>query len=144
MTISALSNSSNYMIAQRHSNFATSWQGLVDALRSGNATAAQQAYSDITQSGSPLPGGQNGPWGRLLTAIGSELQTGNLSGAQQAIGRFEHPAPKAHRHHHHHHHHGQGATTQPPATNSAASPAASVIQITELVSVTFTLDISAG
>ena len=142
MTISALSNSSNYMIAQRRSNFATSWQSLVDALRSGNATAAQQAYSDITQSDSPLPGGQNGPWGRLLAAIGSELQTGNLSGAQQAIGWSERPAPKAHRHHHHHD--GQGATAQQPATNSSASSAASVIQITELVSVTFTLDISVG
>ena len=142
MTISALSNSSNYMIAQRRSNFATSWQSLVDALRSGNATAAQQAYSDITQSDSPLPGGQNGPWGRLLAAIGSELQTGNLSGAQQAIGWSERPAPKAHRHHHHHD--GQGATAQQPATNSSASSAASVIQITESVSVTFTLDISVG
>ena len=134
MTISAVVNSPAYAPFQSRINFGKSWKALVNALRSGDLQAANQAYSALAQSTAM----QSGPVSQLLSEIGTDLKTGNLSGAQQSLEQSQQP-PKPMRHHHRHRAEDQ---RQPSTANT--STGSSSISITESVTVTLSLDISIG
>jgi hypothetical protein len=57
-----------------------SFAQLVNALQSGNLTAAQSAYSAF----SAQTGGGSGPLSQALSQIGDALQSGDIGKAQQA------------------------------------------------------------
>ncbi len=112
---------------------------LTSAIGSGDLATAQKAYSTLTtlqQNAGPPPGapagGPNGgqdPFSQLLTKIGGDLSSGDISGAQSDLASFQ----KAAASHHHHHHGGGGA---PPAASSPAAPAATPTSSSNAVDVT--------
>jgi thioredoxin-like negative regulator of GroEL len=55
---------------------------LTSAIQSGNLSAAQSAYSTLSQAASSNP---NSPLAQALSQIGNALQSGDLSQAQQAL-----------------------------------------------------------
>ena len=59
---------------------------MVSALQSGNITAAQSAYSTLSQAGNSNP---NSPLSQALAQIGSALQSGNIGQAQQALAALQ-------------------------------------------------------
>ena len=81
---------------------------LDQALKSGNLSAAQQAYTALSAN-SPNASNPNSP----LAQIGQALQTGNLSAAQTAFSGL---------HAGHHHHKGTSSAT----SGTSASPAPSL------------------
>jgi hypothetical protein len=97
------------------STFQQDFQSLVSAISSGNLSQAQQAYATLTQlqtgngtssssstsSASSAP--QNG-FQQALSQIGSDLQSGNITGAQQTLASLQ----QSHEGGGHHHHHGGG------------------------------------
>jgi len=94
MTISAVSAAN----ASPVSNFQTFRQALnqlTGALNSNDASAAQDAYSQLASS--PLAQG-NSPFAQAIQKIGQDLQNGDLAGAQKDLAALQ----QAHGHHHHH------------------------------------------
>jgi hypothetical protein len=55
-------------------------------------------------------GGQSNPFQQAIQSIGSALQSGDISGAQQALQTFQSQMKGAR---HGHHHHGQGQRQHP-------------------------------
>lgn len=111
---------------------ATDFKALAQALQSGDLNRAQQAFASLQQ---------DAPWvGRALSAssaiapaggssavtalqdLRSALQSGDLSGAQQAFANLQ---QSAHAGHHAHHHHASttsaSANPQQPAPQDSGS-----------------------
>jgi len=74
-------------------------------------TAAQSAYD--TLAASPLA--QNSQFASALSQIGQDLQSGNTTDAQDALGALQQQV----RGGHHHHHHG-GGVKAPDQTDSTS------------------------
>lgn len=91
---------------------------MVQAINAGNADAAQAAYTNFTQSPAANLTAAN-PDSLLTQAlgqIGQSLQSGDVSGAQQAL--------QAIRPHGHggRHHHGSGGTQSSAGSATSADP----------------------
>jgi len=113
----------------------SSWQtrqqdfgNLVSAIKSGNLTSAQQAFSALqTLSGSASTGAGTGTTtgtttttggtsnSSPLAAIGQALASGDIGAAQQALANAFNGSGGGH---HHHHHGGGGASTGTAATTA--------------------------
>ncbi|MGH6683387.1 MAG: hypothetical protein ACRECA_05595 [Pseudolabrys sp.] len=76
---------------------------LTNAIQSGNLSAAQSAYSTLSQAAGSDP---NSPFAQALDQIGDALKSGDLTKAQQTLANLQQhmqTATGAHRHHGHHH-----------------------------------------
>ena len=100
---------------------------LVTALRSGNLSAAQSAYSAFAQV---APGQGGGPFSQ----IGDALQSGDIGKAQQALASLQQQMQATKGAHHHHGHRQDsdgdksqsttaptGATTAPPNSSTSTN-----------------------
>ncbi len=126
MTIGAVSSSSSvYQPNSQQNTMQQNFQALVQAIQSGNLSAAQQAYATLsqstpTQSGNGSSSGQTNPFRQALASIGSALQSGDIFSAQTAMnGMLQ--SMKAHHGHHHH-----GSQSQSANSNSAATTSTSI------------------
>lgn len=90
---------------QRKQDFAS----LVSAAQSGDMSAAQSAYSELTTKQTP-------PTNSPLAAVGTALQSGDASAVQKAVQTLQQA-----RSGHHHHHHAQPATDSSQSASTAAS-----------------------
>lgn len=118
MTISAISSFSASQVSS-FQNDRQAFSQLTNALQSGDLTAAQAAYN--TLSSSPMAQG-NGPFAPALRQIGKDLQSNDLSDAQNALAQLQ-QQQRARRGHHHHHHGGISAlsgTSDPSGSNGAS------------------------
>jgi hypothetical protein len=144
MSVSGISSYSNNYHAsnaqgassQRGSDF----KNLVQSLKSGDLSGAQQAYAALAQAlpanASSSSNGQAGTFSTDLQAIGKALQSGDLSGAQQALSKLQQDGKAIQQAHgaHHHHHAGSAAstasattaTTTDTTTTAASTPATSI------------------
>jgi len=105
------------------------FQSLAKALQSGDLSGAQQAFQALQQlrsNASVSPTGQTGqaksssnPLSTDVSALGSALQSGDLSGAQAAFSKLQQDMQALAATHHRHHHHHAGSATQSDATQSA-------------------------
>jgi hypothetical protein len=95
---------------------------LVNAIRSGNLTAAQNAYSAFTQSQGTQGGG---PFSQAVSQIGDALQSGDLGKAQQALAQLQQQTQASKGAHHHHGggHHRVSDSDQSQSTTSSTSTA---------------------
>ncbi len=119
MTIAAISNTSANLPPP--SGQQQSFGQLVNAIRSGDLDAAQQAYSAFTQTSA---GQSGGPFAQAVSQIGDALQSGDLGKAQQALASLQQLAKGAHHHGGHHHTSGSdGDKSQPAAAAAPASTA---------------------
>ncbi len=148
MTISSISSATNPFLTslqgdvkQRNSDFSA----LGQALNAGDLSGAQQAFASLQsdqqnlisvmqsqggQQSNPQNGGnqQTDP----LQALQQALNSGDLSGAQQAFAALQ--QTMVHGHHHHHHHNNasgvqngtQSATITPTGSNSDGDGSSSV------------------
>lgn len=110
-------NNSKSAFAQRRQDF----KSLSDALQSGDLTGAQQAYAALQKDAPARAAGQGQQGGQqqsgngsspqnAFASLGQALQSGDLSGAQQAFSQLQNDAQQA-RGGHHHHHHGTGSSS---------------------------------
>ena len=113
----------------------TDVQALATALQSGDLAGAQKEFSDFQQL---LTGGPAGPQGSSggttptgasslsvdLQAVGSALQSGDLTGAQKAFASLQQAIGKMRSRHHHHHHHSDSslAAGSVAASSGASAP----------------------
>lgn len=113
---------------------ALDFKALGSALRSGDLSAAQQAFANLqkdAQSPVPLattstskPTSQNSPLAGDLQALQSALQSGDLSGAQSAFATLRQDLQSSsgvHRAHHHRHPGGIGTSNNPNPVSAPAS-----------------------
>ena len=93
---------------------------LTSAIQSGDLSAAQNAYTALTQA---QPNQGSGPFSQALSQIGDALQSGDIGKAQQAMAALQQQmrAMKGAHHHHGHHHAGGGDKSQ----SASASPSTS-------------------
>jgi DNA-binding FadR family transcriptional regulator len=124
MSIGAVSSSTSvYQPNSQQNTMQQNFQALVQAIQSGNLSAAQQAYATLTQNAQTQTAngssnGQINPFQQALASIGSALQSGNISGAQTAMNGLL-QSMKAH---HHHGSQAQGAgSTSSAATSTSIS-----------------------
>lgn len=68
-----------------------SFVALLDALKSGDLSGAQQAYSSLSQLQTNGPANANGAFAQAMSQIGQALQSGDLAGAQQALSSLQRP-----------------------------------------------------
>jgi hypothetical protein len=122
MTVSALSNTSTNL-SPPPDDPRQAFGQLINSIRSGDLSAAQDAYAAFTQT----PGGQSGgPLSQAVNQIGSALQSGDIDGAQQALTTLQQHAKGAHHHGGHHAKPSGGDSSQATAptmsgTNSTAT-----------------------
>jgi hypothetical protein len=95
-------SSSGSSVSFQQSPFAQAFQSLAQALQSGDLAGAQKAFSTLSQllnnqnSSSYGPNGQSStssqdPFITALNQIGSDLQSGDLAGAQQTLASLQAP-----------------------------------------------------
>jgi len=126
MNVSGVGTTSPYTAAQASQVKQTrkDFQGLGDALSSGDLSSAQSALAglvkDVQTSGSTSGQfGSNSQANKDFQSLQSALQSGDLQGAQSAYSSLQKDLRSVHHHGHHHHHGAQGSG----AGNSAAIPA---------------------
>ena len=68
------------------STFRQDFQNLVAAIKSGDLTGAQTAYTALSQLQPAGTSGHANSFQQALTQIGNDLQAGNMQGAQQTLG----------------------------------------------------------
>jgi hypothetical protein len=105
----------------------TYFDQLQQSLSSGNLSGAQQAFASLQQNLPTPASGQNGnqtgsqtgnpnsPSSQIqqdFAAVGQALQSGDLSGAQQAFQKFQQDVQSAHHGRHHHRHAGGAGDAQ--------------------------------
>ena len=95
----------------QQSGFGQDFQQLVQAIQSGDLTAAQQAFTTLNQliegnssqsgatDGSAATGSQTSPFLQALNQIGSDLQSGDITDAQTALTSLTQQM-QSHQHHH--------------------------------------------
>jgi hypothetical protein len=110
------------------------FQQLGQDLQAGNLTQAQQDYATLSQN---LPNTQTGPTSgttaatanssnpiaQAFTALAQDLQSGNISGAQQDYATIQQDSQRQQQGSspvHHHHHHGGGGGGQQGSQISSA------------------------
>lgn len=133
------------------------FQALGSALQSGNLSAAQTAFSQLQQlqppggqapSGSPpltAVGASNptngaGSVASLFSTLGSDLQSGNLSAAQNDFSSI---MSQIQAHHHGHGHHG-GETSQAAGSASTGNNAGTGTLIQDLLTTSSSSAASSG
>jgi hypothetical protein len=104
------------------------FQSLGKALQSGDLSGAQEAFQALQQLRSNAPMLQTGQTGQAksssnplsadVSALGSALQSGDLSGAQAAFSKLQQDMQALGATHHRHHHHHASSATQTDATQS--------------------------
>ena len=104
---------------------------LSSALKSGDLSAAQNAYSTLTQSAG---GNANGPFAQAMQQIGTALQSGDTDQAQQALQQLQQQMQSMRAHHDGGHHHAGGADQSQAAAATSATDTTS--SSTNLVDVT--------
>jgi len=105
MTISAISPSSASLLTS-FQNDRQAFGQLTSAIKSGDLSAAQDAYNTLASS--PIAQG-NSPFAQALQQIGQDLQNGDIADAQKALASLQ-QQQQARGGHHHHHHHGGGVS----------------------------------
>jgi hypothetical protein len=118
------------------------WTQLAQSLQSGNLSAAQQAFAGLQQNNtvskqavSTTQTSQATQATQLSTdmkALGTALQSGNLSAAQSAFSKVQQDMQGAQKGHHHHHHHGapEAMESPDPIQTTAASTSGTGLSIT--------------
>ena len=110
---------------------------LTSAIRSGDLSAAQSAYTALTQA---QPNQGSGPFSQALSQIGDALQSGDIGKAQQALAALQQQMQSVKgAHHHHGHHHGGGGDKSQSASaspSSSSDPTTASTASTNLVDVT--------
>jgi hypothetical protein len=148
MTISAISSFSASQVSSFQQD-RQAYNQLTNALQSGDMTAAQAAYNALAAS--PMAQG-NGPFAQALQQIGKDLQSNDLSDAQNTLAQLQ-QQQQAHRGHHHHHHGAASPlsdASDPSSSNNASSSSgdgnsdgSTVIDISITVDSTNKIDIKA-
>jgi hypothetical protein len=147
MTIAAISSFSASQTSS-FQNYRQAFTQLTNALQSGDMTAAQNAYNTLASA--PMAQG-NGPFAQALQQIGKDLQSNNLSDAQNTLAQLQ-QQQQAHRGHHHHHHGGAAALSGAPdpsdggnagGSGGGNSDVTNVLDISITVESTNRLDIKA-
>jgi hypothetical protein len=134
MTITPVSSTSAGVLqANSQGSFQQAFGQLSNALQSGNLTAAQSAYAQLTQGGGVNP---NSPIGQALSQIGNDLQSGDVGKAQQDLASLQQQLQSFKGAHHRHHHQAADPSQSATATTSASSTAAASPTSTSLVDVT--------
>ena|ERR1700690_3438626 len=108
---------------------------LTSAIQSGDLSAAQSAYTALTQA---QPNQGSGPFSQALSQIGDALQSGDIGKAQQALAALQQQMKAmkgAHHHHGHHHAGGDGDKSQSASPSTSSDPTTSTTS-TNLVNVT--------
>jgi len=103
------------------------FQSLVQAIKSGDLNAAQQAFSVFSQNAPSTQGRSGGPFQQAIQAIGSALQSGDINGAQSALQGLQ---KGHHGGGHHHHGGGAGGSGQPQPDTTSSSGALSLLDTT--------------
>ena len=109
---------------------------LTSAIQSGNLSAAQSAFSTLSQAAANNP---NSPLAQALNQIGDALQSGDLSKAQQALTSLQQQmqaAKGAHHHHGGHHHKAADADASQSTTSTTSTDLTAPASSTSLVDVT--------
>ncbi|HZR58299.1 MAG TPA: hypothetical protein VFA74_15600 [Terriglobales bacterium] len=134
MSISAISSNAqtqNNLLQILLQQSKTQFQKLAQDLQSGNLTGAQQDFTQLSaapkstngiesnSSNAGLPAGTTLQINQDLSTLGSDLQSGNLSGAQQAYASLQQDlnASASAGQVHHHHHQSSG----PPSSTSTSN-----------------------
>ncbi len=142
MSIAGIAGSNlfqNSVVQQTQNRFQqiqSQFQKLGQDLQSGNLTQAQSDFASLSQqlpnggqssatstsaSGTSATTSSSNPILQAFQSLGQDLQSGNLSAAQQDFATIQQSAQQAQAsgqaHHGHHHHHGGGETN----TNSPVS-----------------------
>jgi soluble cytochrome b562 len=104
-TVSSIGASDSSLITwqEKMKQFQTNFEGLDNALQSGDLTAAQQAFATLLQ-GTPS---NNNPQDTIKSdfdALGKALNSGDMAAAKKAFSKLEQDMQtlKTSRHHHHH------------------------------------------
>lgn len=125
MTVSSVSTApvNNYQ-NNPQAEFRQTFMQMVKAIKSGDLSGAQQAYTSLSQlqTGNQAPAAEpNSSFGQALSQVGQALQNGDIGGAQQALDALGQQMKSAHHHHHHHRAapNNAAATTASSATGSA-------------------------
>jgi septal ring factor EnvC (AmiA/AmiB activator) len=119
------------------------FQSLSTALQNGDLTGAKAAFAQLQKDNPRLAQSLNSSSSDAsssgnsrtadLQSLGSALQSGDLSGAQQALAKVQQDAPAQGSGHAHHHHHGDAAAataTDDTATATTSSGAGSLLNVT--------------
>jgi hypothetical protein len=69
---------------------------------------------------------QGSPFQQMISQVGSALQSGNLTAAQQALSSFQQMAASGASGHHHHRHGGGAGNATASAASTATSTASSI------------------
>jgi len=131
MSVQSVSSSTNpYLSATQasSSNLRSDFNNLITAIQSGDLKSAQSDFSQIQSAmqsvqGTQQNGSQQSQFSTDLAALGSALQSGNVSGAQDALKKLGQDMQSAGKARHHHHHHGGAAPSSTTAsTNGVTAP----------------------
>jgi DNA-binding FadR family transcriptional regulator len=126
-TTNAYQTNTQTNITNNYKQWRTEFRQLAQALQSGDLSGAQQAFSNLQQI---MPNYQNTTQGQssntisttgattnndFMQQLAQALQSGDLSGAQQAFSNLQ----QAIQGHHHGHHHGESTNTTATTTSTA-------------------------
>ena len=117
MAIAAVSSSSGN-VSPPTNPMQQAFGQLVSAIQSGNLSAAQSAYTTLTQASSNNP---NSPFAQALSQIGDALQSGDIGKAQQALASLQQQVQAMKGAHHHHGHHHNSDSDQSQSTTAPAN-----------------------
>lgn len=120
----------NTLGTQTQASWRKDFRDLSQALASGDLSAAQSAFTALTQDQANAPNSPantNSPLAQDFKAIGDALQSGDLQGAQDAFAKLKQDfqAQQAassqvhHGHHHGHHHQVDTEGTDPTDTTGS-------------------------
>jgi hypothetical protein len=85
-----------------------------------SATTSTSISNTSSTASTPAPAG---PLSTDFQTLGQALQSGDLTGAQNALAQMEQDAQQIGGMHHHHHHHHYSAGTQSASTGTCAATA---------------------
>jgi hypothetical protein len=105
---------------------------LTSAIQSGNLSAAQSAYTTLSQA---QPNQDNGPFSQALSQIGDALQSGDIGKAQAALASLQQQMEglKGTQHHQGHPPAGgadQSQTAAPVSANNDPTTSTSLVDVT--------------
>jgi hypothetical protein len=139
MSIAAVSNSSVAYQPGQQSDARKAFLQLINNIKSGDLTGAQQAFDALTQAqgASGASSDPNSPFAQALSQIGDALKSGNIDDAQKALASLQRQLRAGH-HHQRHHGGGDGASANAAPANSGTPPTS-----TQTASVSLTINITA-
>ena len=135
-SISAALSASATNTSSAFKQSATDFKSLAQALQSGDLAGAQQAFATLQQdspwvsravsASDTANGGAGSTVASALQTLSKALQSGDISGAQQAFAALQQAFQTGH--HGHHHHAPAGASSAPavPVNNTVATVGSNV------------------